>query len=330
MIEQLRPEHSLTGQQRMRVLDGLLYYGMEAIIVSTRFLETHIVSVLAELTSSKRRKLFNAHTDVHVPLLQGILLSEEPQYQLRAYMELRPDRKITRGILSQFVTATEGYETWEPEQRAELEHQMLRPEYEANTLFGAVLAVREALVHAEAFRNLLLVEYYNLCRLEASKLRRKSPHVSEGDLTHNLCHGVATALDKYNHDNGALTPYVRLWLRFASQSPLHPHEVGLAYDVPWARRVQLGFFESGGALNKASSLETLVEKIDTSAASEVEQEQEVNEVHRLAKYADPEGYVRIGLGYDEVLTPEIRRQIARHVNHGTTTAAGPLHSGARQ
>jgi len=329
VTEKLRPENSLTGQQRMKILDGLLYYGMEAIIVSTRFLETHIVSVLAELTSSKRRKLFNAHSDIQVSFLQGILMSEDPAYQLQAYMELRADRKITRGILSQFLTATEGYIDGSPAVRAELEHQLLRPESSAD-LFGCINAVREALDHAEAFRNLLLVEYYNLCRLEAGKMRRKSPHISERDLTHNLAHGVAIALDKYNHDNGALTPYVRLWHRFASQSPLQSHEVGLAYDVPWARRVQLGFFEEGGALNKAAPLEALVEKVDSGAANEVEQQQDVNEVHRLAKYADPHGYVRIGLGYDEVLTPEIQRQIARHVNQVTSPAASELLSGAQQ
>lgn len=312
----------------MRILDGLLYYGMEAIITTTRFLDTHIVSVLAELTASKRRKLFNAHTDTHVPLLQGILMSEDPQFQLRAYMELRADRKITRGILSQFVTATEGYAGWDPVRRVELEHQLLRPDCGVDSLFGCVMAVQEALTHAEAFRNMLLVEYYNLCRLEAGRLRRKSQHISERDLVHNLCHGVSVALDKYNHDNGALTPYVRLWLRFASQSPNHSHEVGLAYDVPWSRRVALGFFEEGGASNKAAPLEALVEGVDVGTDSEVEQQQELTEVQRLAKYADPEGYVRIGLGYDETLTPEIRKQIARHVNHTTPTAVHGLLSGA--
>ena len=308
----------------MRILDGLLYYGMEAIITSTRFLETHIVSVLAELTASRRRKLFNAHVETHVPLLQSILLSDSAEYQLRAYMELRADRKITRGILSQFVLATQGYEALDAGQRIALEQQLMRPEYGAGSLFGCINAVREALEHAEAYRNLLLVEYYNLCRLEANKLRRKSKHISGQDLTHNLCHGVSTALDKYNHDNGALTPYVRLWLRFASQSPVNSHEVGLAYDVPWARRVQLGFFEEGKALNKAAPLEALVETQEATSTSEVEDAQELDIVHQISKFADPQGYVRIGLGYDEVMTPEIRKQIVRHVNQGTQPAATRL------
>lgn len=307
---QVELDQNLTGRQRMQILDGLTYLGIEAVFQTTTFIEPYLIGLLSWSIRNRRRKISNAPRELQASLLSNVLFSNDPGLKLRCFMAYKPDRYILVGLLRRFLEATEGYENEDRRGQRRIERAVRSKD--SPRLYGAIRTVRDSLQMAMNFRNSIVEEYYLLCRQEANRLRTKSAiKVSEEDLTHNLVNGVILAIDKYDHDNGALTSYIRPWMRYLSQSPKFGHEQGLAYDIPHNHRmriVQEGRSNVGATIDEA--LENTLGHGNPTQDS-LEHDEQANRLLRLLQLADPKGLMRLQMGVEEYLSERHKRLMLR-------------------
>lgn len=337
---------NLTGQQISYTLDTLLFSAIEALIYGTKFVDQHVLSILNWVARNNRRRVSSfKDKGRQLSCLSNYLLASEPRDKLRFYVAFRPDRYVSLGILQRFETAVTGYSEIyelamagkaEPNQLKELEEIEKAVGSNRRHLWSVINAVKDFKAEALRFRNYVVRKYLALCQQEASKIRRSSSlRVSEKDLTQNLAQAVIIALDKYDYHKGALTTYIRPWLRYLSQSPEFGHNPGLAYDIPHNHKAKIG---KTGYSNIAVSVETgtgdeegegTSHKTDEGAAHQsieafATEMEDAGITLRLLAHADPIGILRLGLGIGEWVSPILIRAMREQMRKEAKATKVPI------
>lgn len=313
-------ESNLTGFQVQLCLDTLLYTGIEALFAQTRFIEPHIVGMFSWVIRNNRKRISRLDhkrpdfKQVQISCLANILNSDDPEEQLRYYMGFKPDRYISFGLLELFLTAVEDYQTTEDVAKQRSIERAVGGD--PDTLWAVITHVRDCLDMAYEFRNGMVEKFVDLCHKDAWRQKNSAIiPISAADLSQNLTRAVIIALDKYNYQKGALTSYIRTWMRYLSQSPDFSHERGLAYDIPHNYRSRIGAVGQsniGSDLDDAMQAATLT-RSHASVHEEVEDEEGEKLILRLMQLADPKGIIRLSLGVDEVLSPKHTRRMKRQM-----------------
>lgn len=304
---------NLTAYQIQEVLDTPLYSGIEAIFNSgSDFVERQLLGLLSWSTRNNRHKISHKEKSEQLSCLVNILYSKSAFDKLKFYILFRPDRYITFGILNKFVTACNGYAqhmvNQDYDQCRVIERELgVHPA----ALYGLLSQVKDCIEVAYRFRNQIAENYIGLCKQEATKLKSGANiRLLTDDLSQNLTRAVFTALDKFDHSRGALTSYIRIWMRDVWQSPEHGHEAGMAYDIPYAFRSKI---ESTGVSNFSQNLDDAItdslEKADPSTLSIIEASQAETEVLLLLKQVDPLGLLRMNLGIEESVCPILQAEM---------------------
>lgn len=300
----------MTGQQIANVLDTLLFSGIEALIYGTSFVDRHMLSIFNWVCRNNRRRV-SSHKDKGVQLscLSNFLQSRNPAEKLRYYVAFRPDRYVSFGLMNKFLLAVGTYQSWysDPAKQQEALEIERAVGCSSKRLWAVIETVRDCNEAAYRFRNFQVRRYVGLCRQEATKLRKAANvPVSEKDLCQNLTQAAMIALDKYDYRKGALTTYVRPWLKYLSQSPEFGHDSGLAYNIPYNFKSKIS---KSGYSNIGASLETAIsdtgDGINTAAhdsvSAEIEEQQTEQVAIKLLQHADTKGILRLSLGMIQLM-----------------------------
>lgn len=330
---------NLTAYQIHKVLDILLISGIDCLLRHTNLVDKHLSGVLRWVLRNKRQKISNIDRSLQISCMINLLVATDPRQKLKYYRRLRPDRYISFGLLDLAVTALSDYQA--PNERIEREVGCGSEHLEA-----VKRHVEDCRELAYQFRNLIIAKYLPLCRQEAVQIREaaKGPSISVNDLSQNLVAALMLGLDKFDHRKGALTSYIRQWMRHIAQSTAKSHEMGLAYDVPHNFKRQmgrLGVANIGESYDRIRSNESLnptefegPSRIDMDSDGEASSEQAGKSVHHhfqenekeqrllsIMKVADPKGIVRLALGIEEFMSEKDKEKMRKQmVKQGVSSA----------
>lgn len=316
-------EGNMTGEQIANTLDTILYSGVEALIYGTTFVDQHVMSITNWVCRNNRRRISShKHKGRQYTCLTNFLHATSSKEKLRYFTALRPDRYVCFGLLHKFLVAVGDYQTWYDQEYRMKESNTIELQLGStkDKLWSVIETVRDCLEQALNFRNYIVRKYIRLCKQEAAKLKRNSLiPISEKDLSQNLTQAVIISLDKYDWKKGALTTYIRPWLKYLSQSPEFGHEVGLAYDIPHNHKQNIS---SSGYNNIGLSAEVLAansdlerSELEDSVLSSLTDYEDELLIRKLLQRADPQGLIRLVLGLTENINSGHKRQMRRQVRN---------------
>lgn len=279
-----------------------MFSGIEGVLLHTNVLQPHLSALLSWTIANNRRKIASAPKASQISCLMN-LLACKPEDRIVFYRDLKPDRYVTVELLERFLAAAS-----EPSPDV--------PEHRRTALIDNA---RDAVEATRAFRNAVVRKYLSLCRQEVSKHRQNAAiPISQSDAEQNMVQAIIIALDKFDSEKGALTSYIKHWLKFLMQSPGFVHEVGLAYDIPHSYRKQVSGAGNSNTGRKLTD-KNLTFHLEQQQASSVAEESdaEIEMVRCLVQKADKTGILRLTTGISEYVPG-----LLTYYGVNTTNAAG--------
>lgn len=316
-----------SSKQLISVLDTLVLRSLLPIIEHTDFIDRYIAVVIGWYSTNHRRKISSLSNRKYAMLLFTLFLAEtNPNKKLAILKNLRLERNILRTMVGSWLDLSKDYQRLSIEVLKEkdlLKSSTIRARmWEIETAVGVLPNghLYPAISRAEYwhkmgldFRNLIIERYVRYAVMKAhGYYKTNMGRVDLDDLVQNYMLAISRGIDKYDSKRGTLTNYINQWIRNAQLNSDSPHEYGIAYSVPQNVRRQMADGNTYGRVNISSSLEDegVESQFDTTYAEIsspqdiAERESEIEEIRKIAKYADPVGFARIDMGIEEYLSKE--------------------------
>lgn len=307
-----------TDQQMMSTLDHMLKLALEPIVRYTKFMDYQLPAVLHWYATNTGRKI--AMSDKERTLYHLVLWFScgSTKDKVRLWRSLKFERNITFFLAKQFLAITESYLDLElqqalspTEERAEQMYNLEQTVGGSTNLGRTIQTVRYWVREASRFRNQILERFYRHAMMQAYKYHLGNPRSNFDDVCQNFLMAVNKAVNKLDSDKGTLTSYANRWITNAKHSPVVPHEYGISFTLSPHLKRAVAKGESQ-LMNISSSLEqeeVELARYEHDILEQLEREDEVMKVRRLAKIADPYGLARRELGIEEYLHPWEAAQI---------------------
>jgi hypothetical protein len=300
-----------TDQQMMSTLDHLLKLAVEPIIRYTKFLDYQIPAIIHWYATNTGRKI--AMTDKQRTLyFLNLWFMFPPEEKVKLWRKIKFERNIAFFLCSQFLALTEGYIDLEfqqavnpTEEKAEDLHRIEQGVGASDNLGRIVQTVRMWTQQAARFRNQILERFMRHAMMQAYKYHLGNPRSNFDDVCQNFLMAVNKAVNKLDPDKGTLTSYANRWITNAKHSPVVPHEYGISYSLsPHIKRaVAKGDSQLMNISTDLSSEEVELAKYEHDIVDQLERNDQILQVRKLAKIADPLGFARRELGIEEYLYP---------------------------
>ena len=341
-----RIESNLTGGHVQHILDDLMLGSIRPVILNSDVFDLQLTSLMATAMCNRKRKVSALQREEFINRMSQALVSKDRT----AKFEIVKTAKIERGFIYNFVVnflrETANYEeiyftylssTGVKKDLAEKKLEAIESSVGCSrkTLFSTLREAQAYLELMYEFRNGVVEQYNKLASKMAAAYISDKPNFSYRDVHQNFMAAITKAVDKYDSSLGALTSYVKFWVRNAQSytNPEHGHEYGIAYTIPQQQRERIAQGRSG-EINYSVSLDqlsgedgdtTLLDLLTAEENDHEDIEAELVIVRTLAKQADPGGLARLYLDIEEVLSEtELAQQQAemRGSNEVETEAAG--------
>lgn len=300
-----------TDQQMMSTLDHLLKLSVEPIIRYTKFLDYQIPAVIHWYATNTGRKIAMTDKDRTLYLL-SLWFMFQPGDKVKLWRRIKFERNIAFFLCSQFLNLTEGYidlefkQAVEPTQERADEMYRIEQSVGAGANLGRVIQTVRMWAHQAArFRNQILERFMRHAMMQAYKYHLGNPRTEFADVCQNFLMAVNKAVNKLDPDKGTLTSYANRWITNAKHSPVVPHEYGISYSLsPHIKRaVARGDSQLMNISTDLSGEEVELARYEHDVVEQLERNDQIMQVRRLAKIADPFGFARRDLGIEEFLFP---------------------------
>lgn len=318
-------DKNMTGEQIQQIMDMFLFKALEPLILYTNVFDAQVEYLLLLIATNRKRKLSSLDREVVVEKLAAFLSVSDRHQKYALIRDTRIERSFIHRFLRAFVKDTEGYvkdynQFMSNPTRAQ---QVKFDKYAAETgrcsrheMYKAVQICAPYLKKFYEYRNEVIGHYIkNNNKLAKAHTTNPGSNSSCRDLVQSIHRSVITALDKYDSRKGALTSYIGTWAKNATTTTKE-HEYGIAYTVPQTQRKKM-YEGTSTDVNFSTSLDAvyggddedgemgLHAVIADSAPMEkdLEKDQQIHLVQKLAKKVDPLGLARLSLDIGEYFAP---------------------------
>jgi hypothetical protein len=318
-------DNNLTAYHIQKILDNLLLCCLKPIFLNTELGKLQVINVLSWTIRNKRGKISSVPLDKQHSKLFNALLTNDKHKTLSIYMDTLIDRYVGITLVSNFLDKTEGYSylynlfmangTEELDIRLQAIEESVSAE--RDTLYMTIQNVKGFYGFLTRFKSTIVSNYIGLCYKTANGIVEKNLErnvrmvVDKNDLEQDLVKEVIKAIDKFDYRKGALTSYIKHWLRHAEQSKQSKHKYGLAFDTPNTKNYST--YSYSVSLTDVSEYISCKED----AFKKIEEEQEEEIILAISQVADPVGVMRLNLGISEYLSKEhlliMKRQMAEEL-----------------
>ena len=326
----VRKHDNLTGGQVQQVLDLLIQQALFPIIRSSSLFDEQASYLMFQASTNKKRKVSALPAKEFISLMCQYLETTDTVKKCAIFSIAKIDRgfaynfvvemievlKLALPIYQKYLVCTQPFAKDQLLKRLTVISKSTG--IPVDDMYMVYYQSVEYLNLMYTFRNTIVMQYEKLAHSMAKKICAQSNTYDHQDLVSNLIMAVVKAIDKYDCSKGALTSYVKLWMKNAKTSSKgHGHEYGVAYSIPALQRKALAISHNKISSNYGISLSSLTQEgsdmeIASSGLSidlQLEQEQEDSVFLKLAKRADIKGLARLYLGIDEFFFPEELEQM---------------------
>ena len=305
-----------TSYQYLSTLDTLIYNSLFSVIDNTRFVDVYLAKILGWQASNPKRKASGVGRHNLVSYITLFMLNDKVDRKLNILKKMRLDRGILLEILRRWFKVTQEYVDLSNQLKptrdlilklSELETKVgLRP---SHNLYGAVLQSKFWFDYATQFKTFLLEKYTRLCLTTAQKDYVQMGHkVDLEDIIQTYLMTASKAIDKCDTDKGVLTSHIQNWLLSAKNNVMANYVNGVAFQTPNHVKTQLNSIgQESISLDEIEGL-NIASDTDTGARNE-----EVDRVRFIGKVFDPQGYARLVLGIQEILSDAERDKLRPYV-----------------
>lgn len=288
-----------TSSQYIQVLDSLIYKAIEQILETTNLGDVFISSLMVWYSESSKRRI----SAIKKPRLQLLFLmflkAETPKEKLKWLKRCRLERNLLYQLIESYLSYAKVLNSLlfnlirddTPSDRI-LIARMLKaiqsiPD-SSTDIFCSLNSVQFWYDGASRFKGQLLEKYTRLVAVQAQQAYVELNFtVQLDDLLQNFMVAAAKAIDKYDLNKGALTSYIKIWLKAARTT---------------------SFIENSGMQNQEHFV-PLDESETTDTDNPHERKQTIDHVRQIAKLLDPSGVGRFQLGLEEVLNRKEERAL---------------------
>lgn len=323
-------EMNLSGGAIQSVLDDLIYNALKPIVLNSEVFDEQMTYVLSKAGHNNKRKHSALDRDKFISIMVRYHIEENREKKFEALQKAKIERMFLFSFLTNWMDAVKDYTSIYSEyvaakgkNKEDLDKRLLAIEQVVSIgrdkLFQTILTVEFCKTQAEDFRNAIVAKYLKHAWKEAKKFvdMNKSRSFSFDDIYQNFISAVSHAIDRYDCSKGALTSYINFWILRERTADTFQFENGLAYSVPQGIKTQMAKGKYGDQ-NFSVSIHlqtedggTLSDVIPDSALTPEQSyvaQQDLDDIRRLAKYADPKGLGRLYLDIDEYFSQkELRR-----------------------
>jgi len=322
-----RLQHNLGGNQIASIIDTLLLAAVRPIVYNTNYIDHLMAELFTPVFTNRRRKYSNVERAEFIDKLFTYVVTPSKHNKKNILSMLRLERNILFDALSDFFTKTKNYNalylqlwtTTDSIKRSELLKQLQAIEQSVHLVKGKNLYVvirnsTHYLDQASNFKGMVIEKYIRHAYRESEKaIKQTKLQISQIDLFKNLLLSVSKAIDKYDHNQGALTSYINWWFKDGVNQSDSSHEDGIAYTIPSVQRRKMQ------AANKTlhnfyTDLESLTELADTDERANVEytmiNQEQMQRMVRLISKADVHGKAMLLIGIQYVLDDDEKELLA--------------------
>ena len=314
-------DKNMTGEQVQQIMDMLLYKALEPLILFTGVFDAQIEYLLVLIATNRKRKLSSLEREVVVEKLAAYLSVTDRRQKFEFVRSARLERFFIHRFIKHFVEANFDYTK---QYKDFLTNPTREKQVALDTIAGHVgrcgrKELYKTLILADAYleefykyRNMVIGQYVkNSNKLAKAHVTQSHNNSSYRDLVQSIIKSIITALDKYDSAKGALSSYIATWAKNATTTTKE-HEYGIAYTVPQTQRRKL-FDGTSTEVNYGVSLDALHNEDDEDGSMalhavlapanaldhDLEQEESVRIVQKLAKKVDPLGIARLSMDIGE-------------------------------
>lgn len=317
-------DKNMTGEQIQQIMDMLLYKALEPLILYTNVFDAQVEYLLILIATNRKRKLSSLDRSVVVEKLAAYLSVSDRRQKYECIREARIERYFIHGFIKKFVDSNMWFLA---DYNAFLENPSKDQQIDLDTaataigmcsrfkLYTTINLAQSYIARFYAYRNTIVGHYVK----KSSKVAKAHVNSSKAqtdykDLVQSVLKSIITALDKYDSRKGALTSYIATWSKNAVTTTKE-HEYGVAYTIPQTQRKKVAEGISHD-VNYGVSLDALYSDEDEDGAmalhsvlaparpmdEDLEREETISIVQRLAKRVDPTGIARLSLDIGEYFT----------------------------
>lgn len=328
-------DKNMTGEQVQQIMDMLLYKSLEPLILFTSVFDAQIEYLLFLIATNRKRKLSSLEREVVVEKLAAYLSVSDRRQKFEFIRTARLERFFIHRFIKHFVEAnydfTKQYKEFltnpTRERQVELDRvAAMVGRCSRSDLYKTLILADVYLVEFYKYRNIVIGQYIKNSNKQAkAHVTQSHSNSSYRDLVQSIIKSIITALDKYDSAKGALSSYIATWAKNATTTTKE-HEYGIAYTVPQTQRRKL-FDGTSTEVNFGVSLDALHNEDDedgsmalhavlapaTALDHDLEKEESMKIVQKLAKKVDPLGIARLSMDIGEHFDHNERAIMREHM-----------------
>lgn len=322
-------DKNMTGEQIQQIMDMFLYKALEPLILFTNVFDPQIEYLLVLIATNRKRKLSSLDRGVVVEKLAAYLSVSDRRQKFDFIREARLERYFIHRFINQFLTDNmdyvEKYKNFltDPSREQQVELDTIATTVgrcSRADLYKTLKITSAYLKRFYSYRNTVIGHYIkNSNKLAKAHVTNSHSNSSYKDLVQSILKSIITALDKYDSRKGALTSYIQTWAKNATTTTKE-HEYGIAYTIPQTQRKKL-FEGKSTDVNYGVSMDALYSDEDEDGSmalhsiltpsipldTNIEHDEGLRLVQKLAKKVDPLGIARLSMEIGEYFSPVERR-----------------------
>lgn len=328
---------NLTGGQVQEALDFLIYKALEPLIRFSTVFDVQLVHLVGVAATNKKRKISALPREDFITKLCNALATTNVDRKMEYIATAKIERSFVLTFLTQFLEQTSDYVDLYTQYLACSEHRerhvldrkldVLESSsgFSREHLFPAINSCQHYVDLAYEFRNKIVVQYIKHSFKQAHAFcKLKGRNFDFQDVHQSLMAAITKALDKYDSSKGALTSYINWWVLNAQTyaGAGYGHEYGIAYSIPQLHKKNVQGKETA-ELNFSVSLDSVL-RDDAEGSSlantlvgsagvdtELETQDELDNLLYLIKAADIKGMARLYLDLDEYISDKEKVRMLR-------------------
>jgi len=291
-----------TSSQLLGVLDDLIFRALDPIIETTDFLDRLLAVLLISVTKTSKRKYAFIERTKLAELLVQYLITNDVKKKKNYIRRMRFERNIYFALINTFLQYGKEYHSLliKDSKTLKATDELHKLQMRLSVHGDVWTAVQEVEVwHSQALslRNQIVQKYMrHTVNIASGLIKKYGNYILEEDLLQNLLLGVTRGIEKCDPKRGTLTSCINLWIRDAASRGTH----------------RKGYKEN---ISISDMDESTIEKVEEVASNESVSDinmDSVLEVRQLAKYADPNGFARMELSIEEILSLDEQNQLRQY------------------
>ena len=299
---------NFSSNQLLSLLDTLWWRAIRSVTECSNYVDYALIDICSGYSQSQRRKL-NRWSKERLYAYTMIWPLADVSTKARMWKKMRLERTVPNLLMASWLAEAipllpihikimKGEKVLDSD-RSEYEYKMKYVLHitDSKDFLACVTKARSWTEQALEHRKHILQKYHRHVSVQTinytkTSEKRSGSRLSKNDVAQSFLVAVTKAIDKCDTHLGTLTSYVDKWLLDAKTSNKYRVEIGTAFDTNQAQRRKLA--ESPNSLTSnytvsidSGSLDNHLS--DTNVEQEIDRNQTIDMVRKLAGLADPTG-----------------------------------------